>query len=298
MPETLDRLLAESRDRLKEAGIEGAAVDARHLVSGLLGVSLAGLMARGGEPLSPQDAARIRAAVERRAAREPVYRILGEREFHGLTFKLSKETLEPRPDTETLVDCLVPHVRRIAARKGHCRLIDLGTGTGAICLALLAAALDARGLGTDISEDALATARENAKRNGLADRFQTLRSDWFETVEGRFDIIVSNPPYIRSKVVAELEPEVRYFDPAAALDGGNDGLDAYRAIALHAGRHLEADGIIGLEIGFDQKQAVAALFEAQGFRLLESALDLGGNDRVLIFEQDVKGSTTVEKMLH
>jgi release factor glutamine methyltransferase len=290
MSETLDRLLAESRDRLKAAGLDGAAVDARHLISGLLGLSLAGLMARGGEPVSPADAARIRAAVERRVAREPVYRILGEREFHGLTFTLSKETLEPRPDTETLVDCLIPHVRRIAASKGSCRLIDLGTGTGAICLALLAAVLDARGLGTDISEDALATARENAKRNGLAERFQSLRSDWFEAVEGRFDIIVSNPPYIRSNVVAELEPEVRYYDPAAALDGGNDGLDAYRAIALHAGRHLEPDGVIGLEIGFDQKQAVAALFETQGFCLLESSKDFGGNDRVLIFGQDVERS--------
>jgi release factor glutamine methyltransferase len=290
MPETLDSVVGESRDRLRAAGIRDAAVDARHLISGVLGLSLAGLMARGGEPVDPADAARIRAAIERRAAREPVYRILGAREFHGLTFKLSKDTLEPRPDTETLVDCLIPHMRRIAARKGSCRLIDLGTGTGAICLALLAAVLDARGVGTDISEDALATARENAQKNGLAERYQTLRSNWFEAVEGRFDVIVSNPPYIRSNVVTELEPEVRCYDPAAALDGGVDGLDAYRAIALDAGRHLETDGVIGLEIGFDQKQAVAALFEAQGFRLLDSSKDLGGNGRVLIFGQDVKGS--------
>ncbi|ASY57911.1 peptide chain release factor N(5)-glutamine methyltransferase [Sinorhizobium sp. CCBAU 05631] len=298
MRETLDRLLSESRDRLRAAGIEHAAVDARHLISGLLGLSLAGFMARGGEPVSPEDAARIRAAIDRRMAREPVYRILGEREFHGLALSLSRETLEPRPDTETLVDCLIPHVRRIAAGKGHCRVIDLGTGTGAICLALLAGVLEARGTGTDISEDALATARENAKRNGLAERFLTLRSDWFEAVEGRFDVIVSNPPYIRSTVIDELEPEVRNHDPAAALDGGIDGLDAYRAIAQHAGRHLEADGVVGLEIGFDQKQAVTALFQAQSFRLIESRKDLGGNDRVLIFGQDVKGSITVEKMLH
>ncbi|WEX76771.1 peptide chain release factor N(5)-glutamine methyltransferase [Sinorhizobium numidicum] len=288
MAETLDSILAESRDRLRAAGIESAALDARHLISGLLGLSLAVLMVRGGEPISATNAQRIRAAVARRAAREPVYRILGEREFFGLRLKLSKETLEPRPDTETLVDCLIPHVRRVVARKGSCRIIDLGTGTGAICLALLDAVLEARGLGTDISEDALATALENAQRNGLAERFEALRSNWFEAVEGRFDVIVSNPPYIRSKVLEELEPEVRLHDPAAALDGGDDGLDAYRAIALHADRHLETDGVIGLEIGFDQKQAVTALFEAQGFRLRGSAKDLGGNDRVLVFKRDVE----------
>jgi len=287
MSDTLDGLLAECRDRLKAVGIVGAALDARHLVSGLLGLSLAELVTRGGEAVSEVDAARIRAAVARRATREPVYRILGEREFFGLALKLSKETLEPRPDTETLVDCLIPYVRQIAAHKGRCRIIDLGTGTGAICLALLASVLDARGLGTDISEDALATARENADRNGLAERFETHRSNWFGAVEGRFDVIVSNPPYIRSKIVYELEPEVRLYDPAAALDGGNDGLDAYRAIARDAGRHLERDGVVGLEIGFDQKQAVAALFEAEGFRVLLSATDLGGNDRVLVFERDV-----------
>ncbi|WP_026622674.1 release factor glutamine methyltransferase [Ensifer sp. WSM1721] len=290
MAETLDSLLAESRDKLKAAGIEAAALDARHLVSGLLGLSRAALVTRGGEPVGEADAARIRAAIERRAAHEPVHRILGEREFFGLNLKLSKDTLEPRPDTETLVDCLIPHVRRIAARKGSCRILDLGTGTGAICLALLNAVLDARGLGTDISNNALQTARENAHRNGLAERFETLRSNWFEAVEGRFDVIVSNPPYIRSSVIAELDPEVKYHDPVAALDGGDEGLDAYRAIALHASRHLETDGLLGLEIGFDQKQAVTALFEAQGFRLLSGVKDLGGNDRVLVFEQDVERS--------
>ncbi|WP_373413657.1 peptide chain release factor N(5)-glutamine methyltransferase [Ensifer aridi] len=290
MAETLDSLLAESRDKLKAAGIEAAALDARHLVSGLLGLSRAALVTRGGEPVGEADAARIRAAIERRAAHEPVHRILGEREFFGLNLKLSKDTLEPRPDSETLVDCLIPHVRRIAARKGSCRIIDLGTGTGAICLALLNAVLDARGLGTDISDNALQTARENARRNGLAERFETLRSNWFEAVEGRFDVIVSNPPYIRSSVIAELDPEVKYHDPVAALDGGDEGLDAYRAIALHASRHLETDGLLGLEIGFDQKQAVTALFEAQGFRLLSGVKDLGGNDRVLVFEQDVERS--------
>ena len=283
MTATLARLLLESRDRLTAAGIEHAALDARHLVSGLLGLSLTDVVTRGRDTVSEADAVRVRAAVERRAARVPVYRILGEREFFGLPLKLSRETLEPRPDTETLVDRMIPYLRQTVAAKGGCRLLDLGTGTGAICLALLSSVLEARGTATDISQDALTTASANAEALGLSDRFEALRSNWFEHVEGRFDAIVSNPPYIRSSVVAELEPEVRLYDPAAALDGGDDGLDAYRAIALQAGHHLETNGVIGLEIGFDQKEAVTALFHAENFRLREEAKDLGGNDRVLIF---------------
>ncbi|HEV7305783.1 peptide chain release factor N(5)-glutamine methyltransferase [Ensifer sp.] len=286
MAETLASLVAESRDRLRAAGIEHAALDVRHLISGLLDLSLSAVVSRGREPVSETDAARIRAAVERRLAREPVYRILGEREFFGLPFKLSKETLEPRPDTETLVDRMIPYLRAIVARKGHCDIIDLGTGTGAICLTLLSEVLEARGTATDISKDALSTATENAAALGLADRFSPLLSNWYEKVDRRYDVIVSNPPYIRSNVVKELEPEVRLYDPAAALDGGDDGLDAYRAIASQAGHHLETHGVIGLEIGFDQKEAVTALFNAENLRLCEEAKDLGGNDRVLIFERD------------
>lgn len=285
MTATLARLVVESRDRLTAAGIEHAALDARHLVSGVLGLSLTDVVTRGRDLVTEADVARVRAAVERRSAREPVYRILGEREFFGLPLKLSRETLEPRPDTETLVDRMIPYLRRTVATKGSCRLVDLGTGTGAICLALLATVLEARGTATDISEDALATASANAEALGLSGRFEAVRSNWFDKVEGSFDAIVSNPPYIPSNVVAELEPEVRLHDPAAALDGGDDGLDAYRAIALQAGHHLETNGVIGLEIGFDQKEAVAALFSAENFRLREEAKDLGGNDRVLIFER-------------
>lgn len=287
MAETLASLVAESRDRLQAGGIEHAALDVRHLISGLLDMSLSAVVSRGREPVSDEDAHRIRAAVARRLAREPVYRILGEREFFGLPLKLSKETLEPRPDTETLVDRMIPYLREAVGRKGTCELIDLGTGTGAICLALLSQVLDARGTATDISGDALATATANAAALGLADRFRPLLSNWYEKVDGRYDVIVSNPPYIRSSVVTELEPEVRLHDPAAALDGGEDGLDAYRAIVSQAGHHLEASGVIGLEIGFDQKEAVTALFYAENFRLREEAKDLGGNDRVLIFERDI-----------
>lgn len=230
-----------------------------------------------------QEVDTIRAAVKRRAVREPVHRILGAREFFGLTLGLSPETLEPRPDTEILVERLIPFAERIAADKAVCRILDLGTGTGAICLALLQTVPQATGIGADISRDALSTALANAARNGLSDRFETLESSWFAAVSGRFDIIVSNPPYIRSSVMATLEPEVLNHDPAAALDGGADGLDAYRAIAAGVVAFLDAGGIVCLEIGYDQRQAVTTLFEASGFTLVDQAKDLGGNDRALIF---------------
>jgi release factor glutamine methyltransferase len=159
----------------------------------------------------------------------------------------------------------------------------MGTGTGAILLALLSAVMQARGTASDISLDALSTATRNAEALGLKDRFSAVQSHWFDTISGRFDIIVSNPPYIRSDVIPSLEPEVRNFDPLQALDGGPDGLDAYRAIAEGATSFLAPGGYIGVEIGYDQRQAVTSVFQHAGFALEQSAQDYGGNDRVLVF---------------
>ncbi|MDQ0321560.1 release factor glutamine methyltransferase [Pararhizobium capsulatum DSM 1112] len=283
MSDTRDSLLAEAKKRFLEAHIGEAALDARVLVSGLLELSATDLMLRGDAVVSPEDAQGVRAAIERRAAHEPVYRILGQREFYGLTLRMSAATLEPRPDSEMIVEGLVPFARRILAEKGECRVIDLGTGTGAICLGLLSAVEGATGVGTDISAAALETAQGNADSNGLGPRFRAVVSDWFDDVDGRFDIIVSNPPYIRSDVVLSLAPEVRDHDPAIALDGGADGLDAYRAIAAKALSHLNPDGIVGVEIGYDQLATVGAVFEKQGFVVLERIKDLGGNDRAIVF---------------
>ncbi|OJF90668.1 peptide chain release factor N(5)-glutamine methyltransferase [Pararhizobium antarcticum] len=283
MVDSIDSLFAEARRTFQAAGIDAAAQDARLLICGLLDLTLSGFMMRGGEALSSDDALTIRAAVKRRAAREPVHRILGARDFFGLTLGLSSGTLEPRPDTEILVERLIPFAERIAADSGACRILDLGTGTGAICLALLQTVPQATAIGCDISGDALSTAVANAARNGLSERFRPLESSWFTAVSGKFDIIVSNPPYIRSSVMATLEPEVLHHDPAAALDGGTDGLDAYRAIAAGAGAFLDGRGVVGLEIGFDQHQSVTTLFESRGFTLIDQAKDLGGNDRALVF---------------
>lgn len=283
MSDTRESLLAEAKARFLQAHIGEAALDARVLVSGLLDLSATDLMVRGDVGVSVEDAARVRAAIARRAAHEPVYRILGRRGFYGLTLSMSKATLEPRPDSEMIVEGLIPFARRAMAEKGECRIIDLGTGTGAICLGILSAVEGAHGVGTDISAEALETAESNANLNGLGSRFGTLESDWFEAVDGRFDIIVSNPPYIRSDVVLSLAPEVRDHDPDIALDGGVDGLDAYRKIAAGALGHLKDGGVVGVEIGYDQLATVGAVFAEHGFVMLESIRDLGGNDRAILF---------------
>lgn len=286
MTRTLGELVQQGRRAFAEAGLPDAAVDARILVLGLLGLETKDLLLAAEQIVRDDDDQRVQHAFARRVAREPVHRILGWREFYGLPFKLSRDTLEPRPDTEVLVDAILPVAKEIIARKGEGRIIDLGTGTGAIALAILHEVPQLRGVGADISRGALETARENADLLGIGDRFETARSDWFSKVHGRFDIIVSNPPYIKTSVIEALEPEVRNYDPMAALDGGPDGLLPYRAIARDAENFLEAGGMIAVEIGFDQKDEVIALFEARGYTVKRAVSDLGGNDRGLLFTRE------------
>lgn len=278
---TLGEAVATLRARLLEAGFADAAIEARLLIGGLLQLSNTQVFVGGDRVLRAAEIEKIEEAIARRLKHEPVHRILGRREFHGLELLISSETLEPRPDTEVLVDSLIGCAQ--APQRQDIRILDLGTGTGAIILALLDALPEATGVGSDISADALATAQENARRLGLSERFSAVNSHWFDRIEGRFDIIVSNPPYIRSDVIPGLEPEVREFDPIAALDGGADGLSAYREIAERASEFLEPGGYVGMEIGFDQKETVTALFVASGFELSKAQCDYGGNDRALIF---------------
>jgi release factor glutamine methyltransferase len=279
---TLAELLRETRLALAE--LPDPSLEARLLIEHFTGTDWAAAISQPELPVTPDAAAAVRAAVQRRLAGEPVHRILGWREFYGLKLKLSPGTLEPRPDTEVLVDTALPYLTA-AAERGACRILDLGTGTGAIALALLSQIRTASALAVDLSEDALATARENAAALGLADRFATLRSDWFSAVHGKFHGIVSNPPYISSNEFPTLAREVRDFDPKQALVGGADGLDAYRAIAAGAAGHLEDTGTVALEIGFRQRDDVTALFKGAGYRLLKAERDIGGNDRALLFSQ-------------
>ncbi|MDQ0458460.1 peptide chain release factor N(5)-glutamine methyltransferase [Rhizobium paknamense] len=281
-PMTLEAALSGLRRRFVEAGLAEAALDARLLVQGLLGLNSTDLVVDARRILTAPEVERLEEAAARRIAREPVHRILGFRDFYGVTLKLSPATLEPRPDTEILVDEALPRLRRMAGRGEAVRLLDMGTGTGAIAIALLKECPEANAVVTDISQDALAMARANADLNGVGERLFTCQSDWYENVTGNFDMILSNPPYIKTEVIEDLEPEVTLHDPLAALDGGKDGLDAYRAIAAGAKAYLKPEGFIGLEIGYDQNQSVTEIFREQGFVLDTAAKDHGGNDRVLI----------------
>lgn len=273
----------EARAALSGAGI--AAFDAQLLVEHFSATTRTDAATRPDMEIGAEAVEAVRAAISRRIAGEPSHRIIGSREFYGLELSLSAETLEPRPDTETLVDALLPHVLETVEREGTCSIVDLGTGTGAIALALLSQSPESVATGVDISSDALATASRNARLLGLGERFTALESDWFSALRGKFHVIAANPPYIRSEEIAALQSEVRDFDPRAALDGGLDGLDAYRTIALQSGTHLADNGVVGLEIGFDQKADVTRLFLDEGFDLLQAVQDLAGHDRVLVFRR-------------
>ncbi|WP_370688324.1 peptide chain release factor N(5)-glutamine methyltransferase [Flavimaribacter sediminis] len=266
-----------------EAGLEAPERSAQILICGLLDIGLTELVLDAGNALDVETQSRVASAVARAVNGEPVHRILGRREFYGLELQLNEETLEPRPDTEILVDAALPHVTAIAARQGGCDILDLGTGTGAIALAILSHVKQARALGVDISEKAVLAATQNARRHGLGERFRATTGDWFDNISDRFDVIVSNPPYIRRSDIDGLSDAVRRHDPVRALDGGQDGLDAYRIIARETDKHLRQGGRIVLETGFDQHDAVIALFDKHGLECLERRRDLGGRDRVLAF---------------
>lgn len=283
MTRTRADLFTEARAAFTAAFFPDAAFDARVLVAGILGIETGDLVLRGDEVVGQDDIAKVEEGIRRRLVHEPVHRILGAREFYGLNLKMSRDTLEPRPDTEILVDTILSH---ISDKTAPLSFIDLGTGTGAICLSLLSQLPNSAGQATDISSDAVATAQSNASSLGLADRFHAFVSDWFADVQGQFDFIVSNPPYIATSIVAGLDEGVRGYDPLIALDGGHDGLHAYREIATHVANHLLPGGFVAVEIGFDQHDSVKRLFDAAGFLLVDAAKDLGGQDRVLLFRQN------------
>ncbi|MCC6205581.1 MAG: peptide chain release factor N(5)-glutamine methyltransferase [Hyphomicrobiales bacterium] len=282
---TLSELYRHARTRLGDAGVETPEFDARLLLEDIVGMAYSDLIARPDMHVEPAKAAAFEAALERRVAGEPVHRILGHRDFWGMRLRLSAETLEPRPDTETLVEATLPLLRDRQAGGVASRILDLGTGTGAIALALLRELPTATVIGVDVSADALATARANAVDHGLAQRFEARRSDWFSAVTEKFHAIVANPPYIPSEAVQALSREVREHDPRRALDGGADGLDAYRVIATQSANHLERDGIVAVEIGYDQFDSVSRLFSGAGFALKKTGMDLSGRVRVLVFSK-------------
>jgi release factor glutamine methyltransferase len=270
------RALAE---QFRTAGIESPELDARVLIGHALGLDHAGLAAAATQQLSDLTASQIERFAARRLAHEPVARIVGVKEFWGLRFTVTPAVLVPRPETETIVELALSLVDRTAPL----RIADLGTGSGAILLALLSELSNAQGVGTDTSAEALDIARANAKELGLLDRVTFVARD-FAATEGRFDIVVSNPPYIASGDIAHITPEVRDHDPHQALDGGADGLSAYRAIAAIAPRLLAPAGRLIVEIDAGQKDAVTELFAAGGLAIMAVNHDLAGVPRALAAE--------------
>jgi len=264
-------------EKFRAAGIESPELDARILIGHALSLDHAGLAAAEKQELPAPAASRIDSFAARRLAREPVARIVGEKEFWGLSFRVTPAVLVPRPETEGVVELALSLVDRAVPL----RIADLGTGSGAILLALLSELPQARGKGIDISADALDVARTNAERLRLADRAELALRDFAAVVEGAFDLVVSNPPYVASHDIAALSPEVREYDPRAALDGGADGLVAYRAIAAVAPRMLAPTGHLVVEIGAGQESAVSGLFAQDGLAITAVRHDLSGISRVL-----------------
>jgi release factor glutamine methyltransferase len=276
--ETIAALLQEARKALFDADIELSALDARLLLQAASGVTHEELIAEPNMVLPADKIAKFKNFIARRLNHEPVTRILGEREFYGRPFQVSPAVLDPRADTETIIELALQLIGSEPRR-----IIDLGTGSGAIAVTLLAERHNWSGIAVDLSAEAIEIARANASQLGVAQRLVFHNAAWFDGITGKFDLIVSNPPYILHLEVFELSLEVQNFDPHMALDGGGDGLEAYRAIAASAADHLSSRGLVILEIGAGQSADVTQIFVAQGFELTDQKTDLGGHVRALAF---------------
>jgi release factor glutamine methyltransferase len=281
MSETLRELLKRASEHLATRRTETAALDARLLLQAASGLRHEEIVAEPDLVLPTDTAVRFWSLIERRRTFEPVSRILGNREFYGRSFRVTPDVLDPRADTETLIGAALA----LAKGKGPLRVLDLGTGSGAIVVTLLAELQGITAVASDLSAAALQVAKGNAKALGVAERVSFVQANWFDRVDGRFDLIVSNPPYIALGDIAGLAVDVREFDPPKALDGGPDGLEAYRRIAGGAGSHLSPKGHIILEIGEGQENAVNNLFTGQGFVRESRHFDLAGHIRCLAFNR-------------
>jgi release factor glutamine methyltransferase len=277
-PHTVGWVLRASTARLADAGIEGAGSDARRLLAVVLDAPAAALLREPERTLTDAQLATLDRHVARRASREPVSRILGRRDFYGRSFTITPATLDPRPDSETLVTEALQTVRE--ERWEQPRILDVGTGSGCLLLTLLCELAGASGTGTDISPEALAVARANAERLGVARRATWLTADALESVGGPFHILVSNPPYVRSGDIQGLDPEVRCYDPVLSLDGGPDGLAFFRRLAARI-LGVVPDGWVILEVGFDQADAVASILSniTNGVDRPRIGLDVAGKRR-------------------
>ena len=270
---TVFEMVANAAQSLRAAGIDSAARDARALVAHALGVAANRIVLLGSDPIDLKAQERLAGYLERRLRHEPVSKITGWRQFWGRDFHISKAVLDPRPETETVI---VEALKHPAAT-----VLDLGTGSGILAVTLMAEWPKAQALATDISPAALAVASKNAARYDIGDRLSFAQSNWFEGVQGEFDLIVANPPYIAMEEMAGLDRDVRDFDPHIALTPGGDGLDPYRVIAAAVGRHLSPDGRVIVEIDHQQAADVLQIFQDAGLSSLCCHPDLAGRDRVI-----------------
>jgi len=285
---TLVQAWKDSQTRLKAAGVDSPAIDARLLLEAAAGVTRVEVVTDPHRALTAEEAATLNDYVERRARREPVSRILGKKGFWKLILAVTPAVLTPRPDTETVVDIALRGFPEAMAFN----VLDIGTGSGAILLAILAERPAARGLGTDISDEALAVAKDNAANLDLGGRAAFLHTSWADGLgDAGFDLVVSNPPYIRSAEIEMLDPEVRDHEPRLALDGGPDGLEAYRVLAPEVLRLLKPGGMFAVETGWDQGAEVKALFEAAGAERVEIVKDLSDRERVVTGAKNSLGKT-------
>jgi len=266
-------------DRLQSAGVPQSRLDARLLLAETLGVDASWLFNHPDAPLDARSTTALDQLAARRCRREPMSLILGRREFWSMEFQVTANTLAPRPDSETLVEAVLAAQPE---RQTPMALLDLGTGSGCLLLALLQELPHAQGVGVDCDAATLSVAAANARSLGLLGRCRFVQSDWCDRVVGSFDVIIANPPYIASDEIDRLEPEVALYEPRRALDGGADGLCAFRQLAGQVGRHLRADGLLVLEIGAGQAGAVCDLVRAEGLTIRAVKRDLAGIERCIV----------------
>jgi release factor glutamine methyltransferase len=271
--------IKQGAEQLNAAGIESSRLDARLLMQHVLQCSREALLLREEQTLLSEQQEAYFQLLEKRIAYQPISQITGKREFWGLEFYVTEDTLDPRPNSETLIEAVL---RLRPEKSTHHNLLDLGTGTGCLLLSLLREYSQAGGVGVDKSKKALAVAKQNAYHLGLDKRVQWLNSNWTDGISQMFDIVITNPPYIPTETIKTLSADVRDHEPRLAIDGGKDGLDAYRLLAKQVPGVLKPGGLLAMECGVGQAEDIAAMFEIAGMQVNAIEQDLAGIDRVVV----------------
>lgn len=284
----ISEALNKAANKLKEKGVDSNRIDAFLILGHALGLNREQIMLNQHLSLNKQQEEKFLALLARREKYEPVSHIIGKREFYSNEFVVSSDVLDPRPDSESLIDLAL---KTFPEKNDKLRILELGVGSGCLIITLLKHLPHATGIGVDINEASLSIAKRNAISLKVDNRIELIKSDWFKNIADKaadkFDLIISNPPYIKTNDIQNLQNEVKRFEPIMALDGGNDGLDCYKEIAKDAGNFLKESGFLILEIGQDQEKDVIKIFEDSGLKFVEDIKDLGGIIRCLLFSKSL-----------